>query len=376
MKKLLSLTLLAVYTQVFVSGCSKTEAPSPTVSKPETPPMVPAEVFVPPSAGATPDHPIPASLLKGLAQNELLYNITTNKSGFRSAKSRQKWLSLIAEIENEVEPPEFSSTPSGLKYRFLQTTSGKKLTSDQDHPLLSYVITLEDGRDVEIIHYGSSSKRTNTIRPIKSTPAVQSYPPGIKEGLKLMKEGEVLEMEIKSDLGYGNQKHDNIPPNANLHVVLKLLAVNYVDQRELLSALEKEGYTKSDSGLLYKILKPSSDRKSSFGDRLTFHCKLDVMGGKGVMNTYETQTPLVGVLTSFIPGISEGLRLIGQGGEVELIIPPRLGYYIDNVGFEGTVPKSFPLKARLTLLNVETNPNLKWRQENNQKPGTETKNPA
>ena len=46
---------------------------------------------------------------------------------------------------------------------------------------------------------------------------------GFEEGLLLMKEGGMIELEIPPDLGYGsNGSPPNVPPNATLRFIVEL----------------------------------------------------------------------------------------------------------------------------------------------------------
>lgn len=81
---------------------------------------------------------------------------------------------------------------------------------------------------------------------------------------------------------------------------------------------------KSASGLVYKITKPGNNVKASEEDAVEIYYKGSLIDGKVFDESKEKTVtfPLNGV----IPGIKEGLQLLGEGGEATLYIPDNLGY--------------------------------------------------
>lgn len=113
-------------------------------------------------------------------------------------------------------PKEFTTTKSGLKYKILRKTDGKKATA-RDKVTVHYRGWLDSGKE-----FDSSYKRGETI----------SFPlnrviPGWTEGMQLVGEGGMIELEIPYDLGYGETgSPPTIPPKATLHFIVELKKVN------------------------------------------------------------------------------------------------------------------------------------------------------
>lgn len=112
-------------------------------------------------------------------------------------------------------PKEFTKTASGLKYRILRKAEGKK-------PKKSDTVTVHyrgwlDNKKV----FDSSYKRDEVI----------SFPlnrviPGWTEGMQLVNTGGMIELEIPSELGYGERGAGNaVPPNATLHFLVELIEI-------------------------------------------------------------------------------------------------------------------------------------------------------
>lgn len=112
-------------------------------------------------------------------------------------------------------PTEFTQTESGLRYRILRKSTGKK-PSESSRVKVHYVGTLDDGSE-----FDSSYRRGEP-----TSFALNQVVAGWTEGLQLIGEGGMIELEIPSFLGYGPQgSPGTIPPNATLHFVVELMEV-------------------------------------------------------------------------------------------------------------------------------------------------------
>lgn len=105
-------------------------------------------------------------------------------------------------------------TPSGLQYEVLRAGTGAKPTSDQTVEV-HYHGTLTDGTV-----FDSSVERGETI----SFP-VTGVIPGWVEALQLMPVGSKWRLVIPSDLAYGPDGSDPIPPGATLIFEVELIGI-------------------------------------------------------------------------------------------------------------------------------------------------------
>ena len=113
-------------------------------------------------------------------------------------------------------PEEFQSTESGLKYRVLRKGSGKKPAAN-DTVTVHYRGWLDNKNE-----FDSSYKRDEP-----TTFPLNRVIPGWTEGLQLVNEGGMIELEIPPNLGYGARGAGNvIPPNARLHFLVELIDIN------------------------------------------------------------------------------------------------------------------------------------------------------
>lgn len=113
------------------------------------------------------------------------------------------------------EASEFSATDSGLRYRILRQSSGKK-------PAVSNTVTvnyrgwLNSGK----VFDSSYERGEPTTFPLGGVIA------GWTEGMQLVGEGGMIELWIPSKLGYGERgSPGSIPPHSHLHFIVELIDV-------------------------------------------------------------------------------------------------------------------------------------------------------
>ncbi len=112
-------------------------------------------------------------------------------------------------------PTEFTVTDSGLKYRILRKSGGRKPAAT-DRVTVHYSGWLDDTSE-----FDSSYGRGNAA----SLPLDQVVE-GWREGMQLVGEGGMIELEIPSELGYGAAgRPPKIPPNATLHFKVELFEI-------------------------------------------------------------------------------------------------------------------------------------------------------
>ncbi|HEY2249461.1 MAG TPA: FKBP-type peptidyl-prolyl cis-trans isomerase, partial [Planctomycetaceae bacterium] len=112
-------------------------------------------------------------------------------------------------------PKTFTETKSGLKYRILRKGDGKPPKAT-DKVEVNYEGWLDNGKV-----FDSSYKRKESI-----SFGLNQVIKGWTEGMQLVAPGGMIELEIPSELGYGDRGAGaDIPPKATLHFLVELIEV-------------------------------------------------------------------------------------------------------------------------------------------------------
>ncbi|MFK8113486.1 MAG: FKBP-type peptidyl-prolyl cis-trans isomerase [Rubripirellula sp.] len=111
-----------------------------------------------------------------------------------------------------------------------------------------------------------------------------------------------------------------------------------------------EEFSVTDSGLKYRILRRSEGKKPSPSDRVTVDYSGWLDNGAIFDSSYERRDSTSFGLSNVIPGWTEGMQLVGEGGMIELEVPPELGY--GPRGQPPTIPPNATLHFKVELIRV------------------------
>ena len=98
------------------------------------------------------------------------------------------------------------------------------------------------------------------------------------------------------------------------------------EQKFLDSNRKKAGVQETESGLQYIIAEAGSEVKPGSKDTVYVHYKLALTDGTVVEEVTAEQDAVMLTLNRVIPGWTEGLQLLGEGGKATLYVPSELGY--------------------------------------------------
>jgi FKBP-type peptidyl-prolyl cis-trans isomerase len=111
-------------------------------------------------------------------------------------------------------PRNFTATKSGLKYRVLRKGEGDAPTKD-DTVEVHYHGWLDNGKVFDTTYV----KNKTAAFPLKRVIA------GWTEGMQLVGKGGMIELDIPSELGYGDNGAGEIPPKARLHFLVEIIDI-------------------------------------------------------------------------------------------------------------------------------------------------------
>jgi FKBP-type peptidyl-prolyl cis-trans isomerase FkpA/FKBP-type peptidyl-prolyl cis-trans isomerase FklB len=159
-----------------------------------------------------------------------------------------------------------------------------------------------------------------------------------------------------------------VPPNANLHFLIEVFKVydapqitpeavpgaedgpNALEPGEVDSDAPEE-FTTTESGLKYRIRRKSDGKKPSPTDVVSVQYRGWLDNKRIFDSSYSKGTPVEFGLNGVIKGWTEGLQLIGEGGMIELEIPPELGY--GPAGHPPAIPPNSTLHFLVELKKVK-----------------------
>jgi len=305
-------------------------------------------------------------MLRGSAVSMLLLSIVLSGAGCDAtnsqtgAKARKPSVPVVPGSVDADAPEEFTTTESGLKYRIRRKSDGKKPTP----------------KSLVTVHYRgwlNEDEIFDTTYGTGGAPSqfgVGGVIPGWTEGLQLIGEGGMIELEIPSNLGYGEKgQPPMIPGNATLHFILELVKVGEdakppeahdhkheggpehpASESGKADDQVPEGFTATASGLKYRVTKDSQGRKPKANNTVKVHYRGKLDNGTVFDESYKRGQPAEFPLGGVIAGWTEGLQLVGEGGSIELIIPGKLGY---PNGQPPTIPPGATLHFTVELLEVK-----------------------
>ncbi|HEV7867776.1 MAG TPA: FKBP-type peptidyl-prolyl cis-trans isomerase [Chthoniobacteraceae bacterium] len=88
----------------------------------------------------------------------------------------------------------------------------------------------------------------------------------------------------------------------------------------------KEGVKTTESGLQYKHVKVGTGKTPKATDTVKVHYRGTLLNGTEFDSSYKRNEPIEFPLNRVIPGWTEGVQLMKEGGKTLLYIPSKLGY--------------------------------------------------
>jgi len=131
---------------------------------------------------------------------------------------------------------------------------------------------------------------------------------------------------------------------------VRLPAENLRAAERWLTEVEQQtpNIVRTESGLLYRIVKTGARRAKRDDDRVEVRYEGLLRDGS-IFDSSDRHTPNVFALNRVILGFAEGLKLVGEGGTIELWIPPALAY---GEGGNNSVPPNTALYFKIDVIEI------------------------
>jgi FKBP-type peptidyl-prolyl cis-trans isomerase FkpA len=110
-------------------------------------------------------------------------------------------------------------------------------------------------------------------------------------------------------------------------------------------------FATTDSGLKYRVLRKGAGAAPKAANTVKVHYHGWLDDGKTFDSSYDRRESIEFPLSGVIPGWTEGMQLVGQGGMIELEIPSGLGY--GRRGAPPVIPPDATLHFLVELLEVK-----------------------
>tara|TARA_B100000963_G_scaffold321654_1_gene305134 strand:+ start:48603 stop:49610 length:1008 start_codon:yes stop_codon:yes gene_type:complete len=124
------------------------------------------------------------------------------------------------------------------------------------------------------------------------------------------------------------------------------------EENKIISNLTN-GFSKTQSGLYYKINNVGSGNKPSVGQTVSVHYKGMLLDKTEFDSSFKRNNPIEFTLGigQVIPGWDEGLMLLKKGSSATLVIPPELAYGSSGAG--GVIPPNSTLIFEVELVDIK-----------------------
>lgn len=249
--------------------------------------------------------------------------------------------------QNKLNMLEYQDT--GVYYQVVSPGTGTEVEYSERLPLIFTMRSL-DGKYVSADTFSLGNRYYNYLGYF--TP--EAVRVGIKEVLK--NRSGTLRMIIPSRLAFGRNGVGNIPGNASLDLVVKVLdttkmaAYDDFTIKKYLDVNALSGFTKTSSGLYYKIADAGSLSPITVDSTVSAEYTGKLLNGV-VFDKAVAGSPATFSLSGVIKGWKEAIPLLKQGGTIRMILPSALAYGFE--GSSGSIPPFSCLDFNVKITDVK-----------------------
>ncbi len=215
---------------------------------------------------------------------------------------------------------------------------GADSTSTQPDP--AEIDIFKNDKERKEVSYAYGYDLGNNLREARLPLQTYWFVQGMKDGNA--GDDSVLKVSLSDGMNYIQNFFMVVRPAQNAEASAKWLA-----QME-----SKSGVQKTASGLLYRIDRAGdADIKPQATDIVKVNYEGKLRDGSVFDSSYERGEPIEFGLNQVIRGWTEGMQLVGKGGQITLWIPSDLGY--GSYG-QGPIGPNEALEFKVELLDVKS----------------------
>ena len=167
----------------------------------------------------------------------------------------------------------------------------------------------------------------------------------------IVQDDEIINIKINA-VGEKAQSFDPVKAFENFNKLKEERIKEQKKRTEKLLNDLSDGYSKTDSGLMYKFLDNKNSNKALKGKKVKVHYKGMLLDGTVFDSSFKRNQPIEFTLGigQVIKGWDEGISLLGVGDKASFIIPSDLAYGESGAG--GVIPPNAPLLFEVELISA------------------------
>ena len=211
---------------------------------------------------------------------------------------------------------------AGVELRVLAAGTGEPVSGERLATMKSSCWT-ESGKFAFVHSFIQQPQMVSTWRTLgtkaQPLPFMRSLLPHAKAGAR-------LQVRVPSSLGLKSRfPIDAIPDGANEIWMIDFPTVDAYPMPEFRIPTEEE-LTTTESGLQYFVVREGTGRAPKASNTVLAHYSGWLTDGRSFDSSHKRGTPAAFPLARVVPGWTEGLQLMKEGGAAIFVIPAELGY--------------------------------------------------
>jgi FKBP-type peptidyl-prolyl cis-trans isomerase len=286
----------------------------------------------------------------------LILSPSCNKEDERMEQENIKLLEYLEQMGyTSVEP-----TSSGLYFVVLEASEGISPVRT-DYVNINFTGRLVDGTIFDTsdrsLAIANNIERDKLYGPFKFLLETMTIA-GFREGLLMMKEGEIARIIIPSNLAFGQSSVGIIPPYSTLIYDVELLDVikdpAEHEQKLLEAYLHEHGIDiePEASGLYYIENQAGTGSLPTTENKVVLHFQGSLVDGRVFDKSEPGKAITLDLATaSYVPGFIEGIKKMRSGSKARFIVPSKIGFGPTGSA-EGIIPPYTTLVFEVEVLYI------------------------